>query len=520
MMKYKISIIGLALLAMTSTPACSNDNTGEVVKSDDSSSVVEPLTGMNVVGRVTIDGQPRQGIVVSDGVNVVTTDPKGVYQMHSANAAYVFVSVPADCSMPVSDGIPAFYKRLDFNGKSSVQCDFSLKSKAVDNSFSLLAIADVQIGTSHDVKLCEPLMDSIANYANARNDIAIGMNMGDIVWNKPTQYAAYKQMVVKINVPVLNIIGNHDHDETLADDSLAAHYYRDALGPTYYSYNIGDWHVVVLDDVVKNGNERNDYTSGINAVQLSWLRSDLSYVGKDKSIIIGLHIPTSRRNNLDNHLNGRDALYNLVSNFHRTIILSGHTHNNFTTDIASNIREYTLGAVMGAFWNEYNGVGICDDGSPRGFAVLRFTGNELVDEYYKGEEQPQSYQIKIYAPSDATLRWGRAEGTIAAPADAVPLRVDNTTVLINVFNWHTDWTVSVSEDGGNAVSLDKNVTCLDPDAVRMLQYKNSWEYRPSAEPNKHNDHNFLYTPSSDNWKNITVTARDSYGNTYTQTLTR
>lgn len=519
-MKIKIGIIGFALLTMAFTPACSTVNIGDMVKRDESSTAVEPLAGMNVVGRVTVDGQPRQGVVVSDGVNVVTTDSKGVYQMHSANAAYVFVSVPADCCMPDSDGLPAFYKKLDFSKKSTVQCDFSLEAKAVNNSFGLLAMADVQIGTSHDVKLCEPLMDSIANYVNSHKEIVVGMNMGDIVWNKPNQYANYKQMVAKINVPVLNIIGNHDYDETLADDSLAAHYYRDALGPTYYSYNIGKWHIVALDDIVKNGGERNDYTSGIDATQLAWLRSDLSHVDKDKSIIIGLHIPTSRRNNANNHLTNREALYNLISDFHRTIILSGHTHNNFTTDIASNIREYTLGAVMGAFWNDYNGVGICDDGSPRGFAVLRFTGNELIDEYYKGEEHPQSYQIKVYAPSDATFRWGRTTGTIATPGDAVPLRVDDSTVLINIFNWHTDWTVSVSEDGGRAVSLDKNVTCLDPDAVRMLQYKNSWEYRPSAEPNKHNDHNFLYTPLSANWKSITVTAQDSYGNKYTQTLTR
>lgn len=175
---------------------------------------------------------------------------------------------------------------------------------------------------------------------------------------------------------------------------------------------------------------------------------------------------------------------------------------------------------MGAYWNEYNGVGICNDGSPRGFAVLSFKGNELTDEYYKGEEHPQSYQIKIYPPAEASFRWGRVNGTIAAPADAVPLRVDNSTVLINVFNWNTDWTVTLSEDGGQPLPLTQNVTCLDPEAVKTLQGDNTWEYRPTAEPEEHNDHNFLYTPKSKDWKTITVTATDAFGNKYTATLNK
>ncbi len=42
---------------------------------------IEREPGMNVVGRVTVDGRPRAGVVVSDGVNVVATNDKGEYQM-------------------------------------------------------------------------------------------------------------------------------------------------------------------------------------------------------------------------------------------------------------------------------------------------------------------------------------------------------------------------------------------------------------------------------------------------------
>ena len=51
-------------------------------------------------------------------------------------------------------------------------------------------------------------------------------------------------------------------------------------------------------------------------------------------------------------------------------ILSGHSHNHYTTTIASNITETTFAAVMGAYWYP-----LCNDGSPRGYGALDFKGN-------------------------------------------------------------------------------------------------------------------------------------------------
>jgi hypothetical protein len=507
------------LLSLFIGASCGEEKIAVRRGSGDNGTTITPNPGMNLVGRVTVDGNPRQGVVVSDGNNVTTTDKDGIYQMHTSKAEWVFVSMPEDCQIETNLSVPVTFKKIGTIGNNAVERDFTLRSKAVDNDFSMLALADVQVGTSNDLELCKPLMDSIANYEHQIGGTVYGISLGDLSWNNPGIYADYKSLVSKIGIPVFSVIGNHDHNEKTMGDSLSDQEYRDAMGPTFYSCNLGKWHLVVLDDVLYSGkNGRNDYTGKITDRQLAWLRKDLSYVDKNKSILVALHIPTSRRNNPNVYLSNRNALYDLVKDFHRTVILSGHTHNNFTTDISSNIREYTLGAVMGAYWNTYKGKGICNDGSPRGFAVLKFKGNELTDEYYKGEETPLSYQIKIYPPSEASFRWGRKEGAITSPDAAVPVRVDNSTVLVNVFNWHTDWTVTISEDGGAAVPLTPNVTCLDPEAVRMLEYENAWEKRPTAEPEKHNDHMFLYTPRSTSWKTLTVNAVDPWGNHYTATL--
>ena len=51
--------------------------------------------GKNLAGRVTVDGVPRAGVVVSDGINVELTDERGEYQMYTTRQ-HVFVSVPEE----------------------------------------------------------------------------------------------------------------------------------------------------------------------------------------------------------------------------------------------------------------------------------------------------------------------------------------------------------------------------------------------------------------------------------------
>lgn len=96
-----------AMVAVSLLASCSDDVVAERRPGADS----DPLTikaqfGKNLVGRVTVDGQPRQGVVVSDGINVMTTDANGEYQMYTTGRQHVFISVPADCELPTLLGDP------------------------------------------------------------------------------------------------------------------------------------------------------------------------------------------------------------------------------------------------------------------------------------------------------------------------------------------------------------------------------------------------------------------------------
>ena len=65
--------------------------------------------GMTVKGIVKDSaGNGIAGVVVSDGLEVTATDERGIYYLASdlARRNFVFVSVPADCEIPATQGGP------------------------------------------------------------------------------------------------------------------------------------------------------------------------------------------------------------------------------------------------------------------------------------------------------------------------------------------------------------------------------------------------------------------------------
>ena len=461
--------------------------------------------GKNLAGRVTVDGVPRAGVVVSDGINVELTDERGEYQMYTTRQ-HVFVSVPEDCEIPVLDGLPRFYKVLDFSVDAKIQRDFNLLSAPKKTEWTLMAVADPQIGNDQDRSdFSEYILSDFSEFTQPISENTYGISLGDIVWNKPELFSTYKTLMGRTPVPSFSVIGNHDHNESVKNDTESDADFRNVLGPTYYSVNIGDYHMVVLDDVLYSGETgRNDYANTITQEQLDWLEKDLSHVSKDKGLIVALHIPTARWNR-PNNLTNTQALYDLIKDFDNIQIISGHAHNQSTVEIAPNMTEYNFAAAMGAYWYP-----LCSDGTPRGYGVLKFNGNKLVDVKYKSAGFPDDYQMKLYAPKDAVLC--QPSGNVGDPFDQI---------LVNVFAWHPKWTVEIQEDGGSWKTLS-NVQAQDPDVRKSLVYDE--DDKKWYIPSNHNgaqiattNHMFLYRPAPD-WRSVTVRATDPFGNVYTSTL--
>ena len=311
----------------------------------------------------------------------------------------------------------------------------------------------MQIGRDDEVTMLdEEVLPLLIPYVQQELEAPVyGISLGDLVWDNMPFHEVYKQRIRKIGVPVFQVIGNHDHNKAITVDADADASFEAAFGPTYYSYNIGDCHFIVLDDVLYTGSS--SYTADITDEQMAWLEQDLKYVPKDKLIIIGLHIATSRRNRPTSHV---------------------------------------------ADYKE-----LCNDGSPRGYAVYEIEGNRIRNWYYKGTAFPREYQMYLYGPGEAVSEKYR-DG-----------------LILNIFNWHTTWTVEVQEDNAGWVTLpsDSNLRYeMDRRAYDFMFGDTKPEHRPTAEPESQNDHMFYYKPASESWGTVTVRASDPYGNVYTESI--
>ena len=146
----------LVFLLATGFVACSEDEGAQILGGLYEKVDITPEPGMNLVGRVTDGTGPIEGVVVSDGVTVTTTDAQGIYQMRvKRNAPFVFVSVPAEYEIPVENGMPKIYKKIAMGDNDVVQRSFKLERTGKKERFTLLALADVQIGRDDEVTMLD-----------------------------------------------------------------------------------------------------------------------------------------------------------------------------------------------------------------------------------------------------------------------------------------------------------------------------------------------------------------------------
>ncbi|MCI1647688.1 MAG: calcineurin-like phosphoesterase family protein [Bacteroides sp.] len=457
-------------------------------------------SGMNLVGKVLDGTTPLLGVVVSDGYTTTVTDNNGLYQLKAnCKAEFVFISVPADCEIPVEDGFPKFYQPISVYENEIIEKNFYLKRGAIKEHFCLFAMADVQIGDKMDAAYLS-YVDIPEMKKFIRADLSTiplyGISLGDLVWDDLSYYSIYKAQIKRLSIPFFSVVGNHDHNKHIINnDGKSVSEFKREFGPTYYSYNIGQCHFVVLDDIIfMGGNQRQNkgYRGEITENQLKWLKSDLKYISKDKLIIVCLHIPTTQRDHQLEVVN-KERLYHLLQGY-QVQILSGHTHNNYTSIISGRIQENTIGAVQGGLWSG----DLCNDGSPRGFAIYEFEGNQIKNCYYKGTLHSKDYQMFLYKPGRAVSKRYR-DG-----------------ILINIFAWNPNWCVKAYENGTYVDDL-KNIREIDPRAYEAIYGMDKPACRQIQKPDRMNEHCFYYKPSS-NWSTVTIEAIDPYGNIYRQSI--
>ncbi|MBC3538597.1 calcineurin-like phosphoesterase C-terminal domain-containing protein [Rufibacter sediminis] len=459
------------------------------------------LSAISIRGKVQAGGKGIPGVVVTDGLNLVTTDKAGKYTLESnATAEFVYITVPWGYEIPQEKGVARFYQPIPV-GKSSFTADFTLQKLSQDDTkHNFVVWADPQMINKKDaeelVNTSAPDLKKLVD-GYGKDTLFHGIGCGDLVWDKFELFEDYQKAVEISGIPFFQVIGNHDMDLTARTDDGSANTFKKLFGPTYYSFNRGEVHYVVLDDVFFIGTAKR-YIGYLTEKQLQWLEQDLAFVKPGSTVVVSVHIPVNsgekRRANLkDESLGGvvsnRKELYRLLKPF-KAHIMSGHTHVCEKV-MEGDIIEHTHGAVCGAWWTGP----ICTDGSPSGYGVYEVDGSEL-KWYYKSVGHPREHQVRLY------------------PKGSVKDRPDE--IVANVWNWDPAWKVIWFEDGVRKGEM-KQETGLDPLSVQLHAGPNLPAKHKFVDPTL-TDHLFWAKPSA-GAKQIKIEVTDRFGQVYTAAQT-
>ena len=458
---------------------------------------VNGLKTLLVKGKVTSVGYPLQDVVISDGLNCTTTDKDGTYSLLTdIRREYLFMSIPSGQKIPVfSNYIPEFSYPISKIDEKEPYVEFRvIPEEGDDKKHNFLLLADPQVLDDKDLQrfYAETVYDikDFINEQKLTNVFSVGC--GDIVYDHLELYEQFKQYYSIAKVPFFAVPGNHDTDKKSQSDEGSSETFQNQMAPRYYSFNKGEVHYVVLDDVFYHGS---GYIGYLEKDQMDWLKNDLSYIPKGKTVILFTHIPPyntehtrlgESKPRVSTALMNREGLYKLLDGY-KSYIITGHMHEmEFIKDGGAEI--HVCGAVCGAWWT----ADICGDGTPNGYMVYSVDGDKLTWQY-KATKKPFDHQIRIFNE----------------------LNTDKKRVLANVWGANKDWKINLYADGQKKGEMTQ---ILDKDPLSQSLFDG-----PEL-PKKHkwvdsyiNYHMYEYKLESAA-QNIVVEAVSDQGKTFTQTL--
>lgn len=105
-------------------------------------------------------------------------------------------------------------------------------------------------------------------------------------------FAKVREQFASLGIPVYGVIGNHDHDLNKFTDREATENYRSHFGPTYYAFDMGRTHYVVLDDIVYHGARK--YDEQIDSMQLRWAAAYAERLPAGSRVCFAMHAPAMK----------------------------------------------------------------------------------------------------------------------------------------------------------------------------------------------------------------------------------
>ena len=511
---------------------------------------IPDIAGMTLKGVVYCGDKPLPDVAVSDGRQVTLTDENGRYYIASdKESGFVFISVPGNYEVDIkANNRPQFFYRLK-SDDSVEQHDFKLT--ATDNTnHVLLALADMHLANrNNDLsqfsgKFLPDLKASIEKYRGEGKKV-YGLTLGDMTWDlywydNHYDLSNYLSTIQSVDIPLFNSTGNHDNDPYCADDWLAEQAFKDIIGPTYYSFNLGNVHYIVLDNIqyINTGASegtvgKRNYNKKLTENQLIWLKNDLATItDKSRPVFVAMHAqlyanPTSLPQVSSISMSGGTTLVNYLKEFTNAHVITGHTHINYTITPSDRLIEHNIAAICATWWwtgkNGYAGNHICKDGSPGGYKIFTVDGN-LVKWRYKGIGEEESKQFRSYDLNQCHITAAKfapnsTEAKMEDYSDIYAQSNSNNEILVNVWDYDPQWSVEMYEDG-KPLEVTRVVT---KDPLHIISYE-AKRLNVGSTPTADfvtctTAHMFKATASSAT-STVEIRVTDRFGNVYTESMAR
>lgn len=515
-----------------------------------------PDAGTTVYGVVSTADGPVQGVVVSDGVEVSVTDERGIYQLQSEKKwGYVFISVPSGYEVPAEGVLPQFYQMMKGDAATTERVDFSLTEVEGQDSYKVFMLGDMHLANrTGDLGQFMDFTEDLNSYrALHQHEKMYAITLGDMTWDLywySNSYALPEYLNTINNqvkgLQIFHTIGNHDYDYKATSDEEAGSRFMDYIAPTYYSFNIGKVHYVVLDDIDcsnYDGTTSRDYEKRVSAEQLSWLSKDLAYVDKSTPLVVVMHAqlfyPSQTEGfKIDHDVLNTTQLLDVLDGY-KVHFVTGHTHLSFNVtpedDVTGGreVYEHNAGAICASWWwSGYltPGVHISPDGTPGGYSVWDVNGTDI-EWIYKATGWTEDYQFRSYdlnnvhfSMADVPQMPASVPASVKAKfqryVDAYPVNKDNE-VLINIWNWNPRWTLTVTDEKGNKLTPEE-VWAYDPLHVAALSVKRFNSSTLSSTPSFITEKftHFFKVKAADADVDLTITVRDEFGHEWTEQMQR
>lgn len=466
-------------------------------------------------------GEPGlPGVRVSNGREIVQTDAGGRYQLPVEDDTILFVIKPRDWMTPVDAlNLPRFYylhkpagsPKLHYpgvapTGSLPASVEFPLYQHPEPARFEVLLFGDTQVRNLEEIGyLAHDVVEQVIG-----TSAAFGFSLGDLVYDRPDLFGPLNEVIARVGVPFYNVLGNHDENYDAADDRHADETFERHYGPSYYSFDYGPVHFIVLDNVIWHAateDKKAHYTAGLGPRQMEFVRNDLALLPPEQLVVLTMHIPLIE-------LAERKELFQLLAQHPHTVSFSAHYHiqRHWFLDAEDDWPAATphhlvaLVTACGSWWSGApDELGIphttMADGAPNGWTVATFDGASY-SLRYQAARRPASYQMNIYTP------------------DAVSVdQADQTEVLVNVFAGSERCKVETRVDNGDWVQLE-HAAVADPYFAALKKAEKSdhpprGRKLPGVGKSAHIWRGRLpITKPSPGAHRIEVRARDMFGQTY------